>query len=68
MILAQIGGTSTANCEHSSTTELDSHANMVVVRKYATVICKMGQCANVSPFSDDLPNLQEVEIVDAVIA
>ena len=68
MMLTQIGSTRANADSHVPTTELDSHANMVVVGKYATIIGKTGQYANVSPFSDDLPNLTKVEIVDAAIA
>jgi len=52
----------------SSTTELDSHANMVVVGAQATIIQTSGRSAEVRAFSDDCSKLEKVPIVDAVIA
>ena len=51
-----------------SFTELDSHANMVVVGKQAFVFSHSGQYANVQAFADEVKGLQKVPIVDAVIA
>ena len=50
------------------TTELDSHANMVVMGKQATVISTSNTFAEVRPFSDDCNRLTEVPIVDAAVA
>ena len=51
-----------------SSTELDSHANMVVLGKQAFVFSHSGQFANVQAFSEEVKALPEVPIVDAVIA
>ena len=51
-----------------STTELDSHANMVVVGQQATVISDSGTYAEVKAFADDCKTLERVPIVDAAIA
>ena len=40
-----------------STTELDSHANMVVVGQQATVISESGTYAEVKAFADDCKTL-----------
>ena len=50
------------------TTELDSHANMVVVGEQAFVFNRSGQHATVNAFSDEAGGMNEVPIVDAVIA
>ena len=50
------------------TTELDSHANMVVVGKQATVISRSNSYADVKAFSDDCNKLEKVPIVDAAFA
>ena len=52
----------------SLTTELDSHANMVVVGKHATIIAPTGRHAEVQAFSNKCNTLQKVPIVDAAIA
>ena len=51
-----------------SFTELDSHANMVVVGKQAFVFSHSGQYANVQVFAKEVEGLSLVPIVDAVIA
>ncbi len=51
-----------------SRSELDSHANMVVVGRNAYIINVSGRTADVSPFSPDYNALQKVPIVDAAIA
>ncbi len=51
------------------TTQLDSHANMVVVGEQATIFGRtLGKCANVRPFSKDCSKLESVPIVDAAVA
>ena len=52
----------------SSFTELEVHANMVVVGKQAFVFSHSGQYANVQAFAGEVKGLQKVPIVDAVIA
>ena len=50
------------------TTQLDSHANMVVVGSQATVFGQSGRSADVKPFSNDCSKLESVPIVDAAVA
>ena len=52
----------------TATTQLDSHANMVVVGSQATVFGSSGRKADVRPFSSDCTKLEAVPIVDAAIA
>ncbi len=54
--------------EQPTTTQLDSHANMVVVGRQATVFGRSGKKADVRPFSSDCSKLESVPIVDAAIA
>ena len=50
-------------------TELDSHANMIVVGKNAFVFSRViGRTCEVTPFSSELGTVKEVPIVDAAIA
>ena len=49
-------------------TELDSHANMVVLGSHAFVFEKTGRTCNVKPFSTELGIASNVPIVDAAIA
>lgn len=51
-----------------SVTELDSHANMAVAGRDCTIIAKSGHYATVTPFSEDLPVMEKVEIGDVAIA
>ena len=52
----------------SSTTELDSHANMIVLGEQARIINRSGKYAEVRAFSNECSTLKKVPIVDAVIA
>ena len=56
------------NDGEGSTTQLDSHANMVVVGQQATVFGRSGKSADVRPFSSDCSKLESVPIVDAAVA
>ena len=56
------------NDGEGSTTQLDSHANMVVVGQQATVFGRSGRSADVRPFSSDCSKLESVPIVDAAVA
>ena len=49
------------------TTELDSHANMIVVGSQALVIQRTGQSAHVNAFYDEVQGMSEVPIVDAAV-
>ena len=54
--------------ENMATTQLDSHANMIVVGRQATVFGSSGKHTDVRPFSNDCSKLEAVLIVDAAIA
>ena len=54
--------------QETTTTQLDSHANMVVVGGHATVFGKSGKSCDVRPFSSDCHKLESVPIVDAAVA
>ena len=49
-------------------TDLDSHANMVVIGKHAEILNVSGRTADVSPFSPEYESMKRVPIVDAIIA
>ena len=51
-----------------SSTELDSHTNMVVIGKQVFIFIHSGQYENVRAFTDEVKGITEVSIVDAVIA
>ena len=51
-----------------STTELDSHANMVVVGANATVIQETGTYADVNSFAEEVDQMKRVPIKDMVVA
>jgi hypothetical protein len=55
-----IGGTSVGSYGCLSVTELDSHANMAVAGRDCTIIAKSGHLATVTPFSADLPVMEQV--------
>ena len=50
-----------------SATELDSHANMAVAGANVSIISKSGLIATVTPFSPDLPAMDDVEIGDVAM-
>ena len=56
------------NHHRRSTTELDSHANMVVVGAQATIVSRTGRLAEVRAFSDKCSKLEGIPIVDAAFA
>ena len=51
-----------------SSTELDSHANMVVIVKQPLVFIHSGKYTDVQAFAKEVKGLPEVPVVDAVIA
>ena len=55
------------NGDGLSRTDLDSHANMVVVGKHVAIVNDTGRRAEVSPFTPDYEALSKVPIVDAAI-
>ena len=62
------GAADSANDNKSSTTELDSHANMAVVGAQATVIQETGLLADVNAFSEEVSTLKRIPINDVAIA
>ena len=52
----------------AGTTELDSHANMVVIGSQGTIIHKTGRYEDVNVFSSDVGTMSRVHIVDAAVA
>ena len=54
--------------DNLSRTDLDSHANMVVVGKHAAIINDTCRRAEVSPFTPDYESLSKMPIVDAAVA
>ncbi len=59
-----IGGASVGLYQGQSVTELDSHANMAVAGQDCTIIARSGHYATVTPFLEDLPVMEKVEIGD----
>ena len=51
-----------------SSTELDSHVNMVVIGKQAFIFRHSGQYANLRAFADEVKGITKVPIVDVVKA
>ena len=56
------------NDDQQTSTQLDSHANMVVVGSHASVFGHSGKSVDVQPFSSDCSKLESVPIVDAAMA
>ena len=52
--------------EELSRTELDSHANMPVVGRYAYIISNSGKTAEVNAFTPDVESMK-IPIVDAAV-
>ena len=52
----------------SSKTELDSHANMIVVERHCFIISQSGKVIDVGTFAEAAGSLSQVLILDAVIA
>ena len=68
-VSARIGGVKYGRDDHmSSTTELDSHANWPVFGQDSTTVARSGLFATVRGFSDALPEMSKIEIVDKAIA
>jgi hypothetical protein len=68
VIIAHLASTVVMTPGPSETrTELDSHANMVVLGQHAMIINNSGRTAQVNPFTPDYDALTEVPIVDAAI-
>ena len=51
-----------------SLTELDSHANMIVIGKQCLEVNNTGKTAHVDSFSKDVGSISSVRIVDAICA
>ena len=54
--------------QDTTSTQLDSHANMAVVEDHATIFSRSGRKADVKPFASDCSKLESVPIVDAAVA
>ena len=73
-LIANLNGNITVNhingidIEITSNAELDSHANMIVLRKDCFVFESTGKTCNVKPFSSDLGIAKNIPIVDAALA
>ena len=52
-IYSSIMGKTMEDMDESSTTELDSHANMPVIGKNAYILSKIGETVDVAPFTPD---------------
>ena len=69
-IAAVIGDASLTNNvdENGGRTELDSHANMCVLGKQCYIISRSGKSVDVGAFTESAGGLNEVPIVDAMLA
>ena len=67
MIIANIGGANVRYGDHKLTTELDSHANILVAGAYSTIISRTGLHAEVVTYSPHLPSRQ-IENIDVALA
>ena len=63
---SQVGNVESDAVDLMGRTDLDSHANMVVVKEHAYVLGKTGKTAQVNAFSPDFV-LVELELVNAVL-
>ena len=54
--------------EEEPTSDLDSHANMIVVGKHCTIFDSSGKTCSVNSFSPSTGTVDKVPIVDAAIA
>ena len=67
--MGNIGALNTSASSADARTELDSHANMMVVLgKHSFIFEATGQKCNVKPFTSDLGQLSNMPIVDGAIA
>jgi hypothetical protein len=63
----QVASVAIDDQDYESKTELDSHANMVVVGMHSHILAYTGQTVSVNPFTPDYDALPDVPIVDAAI-
>ena len=68
VVAAIVMSFSTAKSRVAILTELDSHANMVVLGRFVTIIRRTGRSVDVQAFAEDVPTMKSVPIVDAVVA
>ena len=54
--------------ENGGNTELDSHANMCVLGKQCQVLSESGRSVDVGAFTESVGGLNQVPIVDAMLA
>ena len=57
-----------SNSITSSKSELDTHANMIVLGKECFIFEPTGKTCNVEPFNTDLGIAQNIPVVDAALA
>ena len=67
-IVARASTSDVTAVDSNSNTELDSHANMVVLGRHAFILNLSGKTAQVSPFTPEYDSMKEVPIVDAAVA
>ena len=68
-IAVMIGDASLTSADESGGhTELDSHANMCVLRKQCQVLSKSGRSVDVGAYTESAGGLNQVPIVDAMLA
>jgi len=65
-VRAQVSGV--VGDESLPCTELDSHANMVVLGRNSFIFESTGKTCNVKPFSEEIGVAEDVPIVDGAIA
>ena len=63
-----VAGLTRGKGAHVSTTDCDSHANMMTVGRHCQIIQYTGHHATVHGFTDDLSALDKVPIVDVLLA
>lgn len=64
----QVSASSLNGARGHGKTELDSHANMCVVGKNCLIISRSGRVVDVGTFAEEAGSLNEVPLVDAMIA
>ena len=67
-LMARISVSRSSEVGTTSRTELDSHANMVVLGSDCFIFENTGRSCTVHPFSSDLGSARDVPIVDAALA
>ena len=66
--MATIAAAAIEEYTYEYTTELDSHANIIVLSRQALIINHTGQSAEVNAFSSDVEEMSKFPIVDARVS